>query len=197
MTDAQTLRTYAEKAADYADLTRSDASDQPAFAAFLSEIPAGGHVLDLGCGPGHFSAELAKAGLVVTATDAVPEMVALAARHNGVTAHCMTFDEISGSALYDGVWANFSLLHAPRDAMPIHLKALHRTLKPGGLIHIALKSGEGSIRDTINRLYTYYTRRELTDLLGSAGFTITANFGGTGVGLDGVSADWIAVQARA
>ncbi|MDV4146216.1 class I SAM-dependent methyltransferase [Shimia sp. FJ5] len=196
MSDRETLAVYDAQAADYAALTESEARDKQ-LAAFIADMPQAGHVLDLGCGPGHSAAEMARHGLNVTATDASAEMVSLAAAHPGVTAHQATFDEIAGHALYDGIWANFSLLHAPRDAMPRHLAAIVRALKPGGRFHIGVKTGTGSRRDALGRLYTYYTEDELTALLADAGLSVFATNRGTSKGLDGAMAGWITLAARA
>lgn len=196
MSDKETLSVYAQKVAEYIDVTKDGAARDPLLKAFIADLPAGAHVLDLGCGPGHIAADIAAAGHRVTATDAVPEMVAQAATHPGVTAQLATFDEIGGTSIYDGIWANFSLLHAPRDAMPRHLTALHTALKPGGLFHIALKTGSNSKRDRLGRLYTYYTDAELTALVENAGFTVTNRKTGRDKGLDGADADWIALRAH-
>jgi 2-polyprenyl-3-methyl-5-hydroxy-6-metoxy-1,4-benzoquinol methylase len=195
MSDPKTLRVYAEKAAEYADLTRKAAEHDPMFDRFLEACAPGGHLLDLGCGPGHYAARMAKAGFVVTATDAVPEMVRIADALPGVTAECASFDQITDTDLYDGIWANFSLLHAARSDMPRYLKALHTALKPGGKFHVAVKTGHGAKRDNINRMYTYYTLPELTGLLTAAGFTVTDHTTGNDIGMDGERADWIAVRA--
>lgn len=193
--DPETLAVYNAKAADYAALTESEARDKQ-LAAFIADMPPGGHVLDLGCGPGQSAAEMARHGLKVTATDASAEMVALAAAREGVNAHLATFNDIAGEALYDGVWANFSLLHAPREDMPRHLSAIARALKPGGRFHIGIKTGTGSKRDPLGRLYTYYTEPELTGLLQGAGLTPFAANRGTSKGLDGVMAGWLTLAAR-
>jgi len=195
MSDPETLAVYAAKVGDYVALTGDGATRDPLLRAFIADLPTGGHVLDLGCGPGHAAATLAEAGLHVTATDAVAEMVEIAAQHPGVTARVATFDDISEAAAYDGIWANFSLLHAPRADMPRNLSALHRALTPNGLLHIALKTGTGEKRDPIGRLYTYYTDAELTGLLADAGFTVTSRATGREKGLDGVPADWLALRA--
>ncbi|MFK7836059.1 MAG: class I SAM-dependent methyltransferase [Sulfitobacter sp.] len=196
MTDDKTLKVYANKVADYVKVTQNSASRDPLLHAFLAALPAQGHVLDLGCGPGHIAAEMAAVGHRVTATDAVAEMVAVANAHSGVEATVATFDEIAGTDIYDGIWANFSLLHAPRADMPRHLKALHQAIKPGGRFHIALKSGESSQRDTLGRLYTYYSDAELTELVEHAGFTVTDRAAGADTGLDGQVAEWIALVAH-
>lgn len=196
MSDPETLRVYAEKAGDYADLAGKALAQDPLLAAFIAAVPRGGHVLDLGCGPGAASHVMADRGVRVTATDAVPEMIEMAAAHPRVTARVATFDDIDGTDLYDGIWANFSLLHAARADMPRHLAALKTALKPGGVFHIALKSGAGEARDRIGRHYTYYSDAELTGLLDAAGFTVTDRATGREKGLDGTPADWIALRAH-
>jgi len=197
MSDTQTLRVYAEKAEDYAKIIQPSLSKDPLLFAFIDALPKGAHVLDLGCGPGTAAHIMADEGLNVTAVDAVAEMVEMAAKHPGVTARQASFDEIKDSATYDAIWANFSLLHAERFDMPKHLAALHTALKPNGLFHIALKTGQGTARDKIGRRYTYFNDAELTGLLTNAGFTITDRATGCDKGMDGSMADWIAVRAHA
>lgn len=197
MSDTETLKVYGAKADEYLELTQETPQADPHLNAFIADLPPRAHVLDLGCGPGHFAARFADAGHHVTATDASPEMVALAAAHDGVTAKIATFEKIEGDAIYDGIWANFSLLHARREDMPRHLAALHTSLKPQGIFHIGVKSGKGSKRDPLGRLYTYFTDAELTALLMNAGFTVTARATGADRGLDGVMAPWITLRAHA
>ena len=98
-------------------------------------------MLDLGCGPGLAATRMANAGLQVDAMDGSAEMVAMAAQHDGVTAWQATFDQITGTDIYDGIWANFCLLHASKEAMPHHLAAMVTALKPGGAFHIGMKTG--------------------------------------------------------
>ncbi|MCR9126304.1 MAG: class I SAM-dependent methyltransferase [Rhodobacteraceae bacterium] len=196
MSDEQTIRFYDDQAEGYARMTDAALAVDPRLTAFIAACPASGRVLDLGCGPGAAAARMADAGLQADAVDAAAEMVALAARHNGVRAWQARFEDIDAVQVYDGIWANFSLLHAPRADMPDHLGRLHRALRPGGVLHIALKTGEGEKRDRIGRLYTYFTDAELTALLTRAGFTVTERHTGCDVGYDGVPADWIAMLAH-
>lgn len=196
MSDDETLRVYGAQAQDYAAKTDAINAADPLLADFIAAVRPGGHVLDLGCGPGASAGVMAQAGLRVTATDATAEMVALAAKRPGVTARLETFDEIDGEDIYDGIWANFSLLHAARADLPRHLGSLHKAIKPGGRFHIVMKTGEGSHRDGIGRQYTYVTPAELRGLLTHAGFVLLSEAAGRGIGLDGTPADWIALAAH-
>ena len=195
MTDKETLRVYDAKAAEYAKLIKRENNDDPHLDRFINKLPTGGRVLDLGCGPGISAACMANAGLQVDATDGSAEMIAMATQHQGVTAWQATFDEITGTNIYDGIWANFCLLHASKEAVPQHLSALVTALKLGGAFHIAMKLGSGSQRDTIGRLYSYYSEPELTNLLVAAGLTVAETAHGRTVGLDGTEADWIVMAA--
>ena len=60
-----------------------------------------------------------------------------------------------------------------------------------------MKTGTGSKRDDLGRLYTYYTEAELSGLLRDAGFTPGAFRHGEDLGLDNVMAPWITVTAHA
>ena len=69
-TDKDTLAAYAAKIDDYVRMT-DEAPDDPQLAAFIGALPSGAHVLDLGCGPGWAAAQMAAAGLTVTAGGSV------------------------------------------------------------------------------------------------------------------------------
>ena len=196
MSDGETIKVYDARAFDYAQMTDLENTADPRLEAFIAAVPTAGRVLDVGCGPGRAAARMAQAGLRVDATDASSEMVSMAGNAKGVTAWQAAFDEISGDAIYDGIWADFSLLHAPRSDMPRHLAALRTALKPGGQFHLGMKLGTGQARDGIGRLYTYYIQPELTDLLTGAGFIVTDAVAGRGLGLDGTMADWISLAAH-
>lgn len=195
MTDRKTLEVYDAQAEDYSRLIAN--WQDSGLDAFIATLPASGAVLDLGCGPGNAAAKMAAAGLNVTATDGSAEMVRLAARHPGVTALQATFDEITGDALYDGILASFSLLHAPRSALPRHLAALHRAAKPGAILLLRMKLGQGEAVDSLGRFYSYFSESELNGLLEQAGFSVASARTGRDKGLAGDIEDWIAITAHA
>lgn len=192
MTDKETIDVYNARAADYAQ-NFARAEPDADLRAFMDGVASGGRVLDLGCGPGNAAAMMQARGFTVDATDASPEMVRIARETHGVDATIATFDEIVGTDIYDGIWANFSLLHAPKADMPRHLAALRAALKPGGIFHIGLKTGTDAARDKIGRLYSYYGKDELLGLLEAADFTPRSTREGAEPGLDGTVAPFIIV----
>ena len=191
--DRQTVALYDAQAEAYA--ARFDKPEDARLDGFLDALPPGGRFLDLGCGPGRAAARAADRGFEVHATDASAAMVALAARHPAVRARQETFDELSQVAAYDGIWASFCLLHAPRAAMPGHLAAIHRALRSRGRLMLGLKTGEGAARDRLGRSYTYYARDEIAALLAAAGFDIVAEETGEETGFDGAVSPWIILLA--
>ena len=195
MVDARTIAVYDAKAADYARMVDSGSPDQTLL-DFIAALPKGASVLDLGCGPGGASAHMRNAGLNPDPIDASPAMVALAKERFGLEARLATFDDIVGDALYDGIWANFSLLHAPCADLPHHFATLARALRPGGLFHVGLKTGTGEARDAIDRLYTYVTVEELHRLFTDAGLAVLSTREGSEKGLAGTNDPYVLCLAR-
>ncbi len=195
MTDEETILAYGRAAQDYNDLTLDDET-APDRAAFLGALPEGdAPVLDWGAGPGHDAAAMMAAGIEVEATDATPAMVALC-EAKGVAARCEPFDALDTSRRYRGIWANFSLLHADGGALPGLITSAAGTLVPGGILHVALKRGQGSARDKLGRRYVYLEVEDLDNLTQAAGLTRIGLRHGRSRGLDGQLADYIVYRSR-
>jgi SAM-dependent methyltransferase len=196
VTDDETLRVYATRAADYAELASASAAEDPLLKAFIADLPTSARVLDLGCGPGHAAGTMARAGCDAHAWDPVVEMLTFARRFPGVTARQKSFDDLQGHALWHGIWASFSLLHARREDMPRHLKTIRQALLPGGLFHLGLKTGQGSARDALGRWYCFYGIDEILALLADVGFTPSKTLEGEDAGLSGDVSQWVRINAR-
>lgn len=196
MSDPETLTVYNKQADEYVEMMHDYAAKDPLIGKFIGACPAGGKVLDLGSGPGGYAVLMANAGLQVDAIDAASEMVARIKEMDGITARVGVFDDITGHDIYDGIWASFSLLHAPRDALPRHLSDLKTALKPDGVFFIGMKMGVGGKRDALGRHYEYYSKDELETLLKNAGFTPVDHWTGQGKGLDKTYHGWVVIQAH-
>ena len=130
MSDQQTIEVYNQKTQDYVNLI--DRKPGSSLIEFVKKMPHSGRVLDLGCGPGTASAFMKSKGLFSDAVDASSEMVEFANFTYDLGAKMSRFSDITGDAIYDGVWANFSLLHVSKLEFIIHLKAIYKILKVNG-----------------------------------------------------------------
>ena len=85
---------------------------------FLIHVPAGGDILDAGCGSGRDALAFHRAGYRVTAFDASPEMCRMARQYTDLPVIQMTFQEMTWRSAFDGIWACASLLHVPQVELP-------------------------------------------------------------------------------
>lgn len=143
---------YAERAGEYAAVLGSMSAVHPDDIDLVTRWARGldGPVLDLGCGPGHWTAYLAghglaqgghaapehagSGGLDVTGVDPVPAFVEHARRtHPGVRYEVGTAEHLSADdGSVGGVLAWYSLIHHGPDAIEEPLREITRVLRPGG-----------------------------------------------------------------
>ena len=138
---------------------------------FLANIPAGGYILDAGCGSGRDALAFHRAGYQVTAFDASQEMCGLARQYTKLPIIQMAFQEMKWRDEFDGIWACATLLHVPRKELPDVCKLLARALRVDGILYASFKHGSGE-RVTDGRLFTDLIQPELQLLLRSTGLTL-------------------------
>ena len=195
MPDEKTIAFYDTAAEHYANLTDTG-SPSASLVAFMALLPEGGQILDLGCGPARASVHMRDAGFRPDPVDASQGMIDLANEAHDIGARKLTFDEVDSVDAYDGVWANFSLLHAPSNDLPRIFRSLAAALCSNGKLHVARKVGTGEARDKIDRLYSYVSPSELHALLIGAGFEVLHTEEGHEVGCAGTDDPFVAVRAR-
>jgi len=165
--DEATLQFYRGHAEAYAG--REITSRRARLQAFLSLLPPGAAILELGCGAGGDTAEMLTRGFNVVPTDGSPEMAEVASRRLGRPVGTLLFHDLDAVEAYDGVWANACLLHVPRDELASVLKRIWRAITPGGCFFASFKTGEAEGRDTLNRYYNYPSPEWLRETYASAG----------------------------
>ena len=176
--ETDTVRAYDLDAAAYAangatmpDSVRRDLE------AFAEHLGAGARVLEIGSGGGRDARLMEELGLRVRRTDITPGFVSLLREqgHDADVLDPLTDDLGSPDGPYDAVWANACLLHVDRADLPTVLTRLAAVSRPGALLRISVKEGDGegwSTHGSIGnpRHFTYWRGEALREVVGFAGW---------------------------
>jgi ubiquinone/menaquinone biosynthesis C-methylase UbiE len=181
MNSTKLRQTYNKIAQQFAEDHSQDTWDDDYIKLFVTSLPKGADVLDLGCGAGNDANKLSEKGLTITGLDISDSFIAIA------KAKYPKINFIRGDLLrtpfnqatFDGLFAKASLLHVAKKDMPRALAEIKRIVKPKGVIHLALKGGEGEGEITENdygydytRFFSYWKMEQLVDILEKARFGI-------------------------
>jgi SAM-dependent methyltransferase len=122
--------------------------ERHAVATFVDELLATGPpglVVDVGCGTGHVTHDLASRGIDVVGVDPSPGMLAIARRHYPELRWVR--GDATLAALPEvrlaGVVARFSLIHVPPEDVSGILAGWVSRLRPGALVLVAFQCSDG------------------------------------------------------
>jgi 2-polyprenyl-3-methyl-5-hydroxy-6-metoxy-1,4-benzoquinol methylase len=194
MSDQATSSFYIDNAATYA--TRDRTLPVNRLDAFLSALPKGAAILELGCGGGQDSAYMLSKGFAVTATDGSEQLAKQAETLLQRPVKVMQFQELQDEDIFDGIWAEASLLHVPRTQLPDILHRIHRAAKPGGMFHATFKAGEAEGHDEFGRYYNYPSAALLSEMLGKSGWRNVVITERDGSGYDRKPTRWLIMRAQ-
>ncbi len=176
--DKKTIQTYNKMAKEYDDETVDfwDRFPRTFFDDFINSVK--GKVLDVGSGPGRDGAILKEKGLEVVCLDASEAMVklSLARGLNSVVGDFMNLP--FPNETFDGAWAYTSLLHVSKTEIDKAFEEIKRVLKRSGILGLGLIEGEReeyreSSGVNMPRLFSFYKKEEIENLLAKHGFEIT------------------------
>jgi SAM-dependent methyltransferase len=131
-----TLSHYEGDAANFCENTRDHDVSQNLDALLASiEVPPPYTILDLGCGPGRDLLRLTALGHEAIGLDGCRAFVKMAQAQAGCEALQQDFLALDlPLRRFDGIFANASLFHVPRQELPRVLRELWQTLKPRGVL---------------------------------------------------------------
>lgn len=176
--DFQPVRdAYSSLSEQYIGLFGGDPAAEAADTAFIRRhlIGLSGPVLDLGCGPGQWTAYLHSLGADVTGIDIVPEFIAHArATHPGATFRLgsMTESDAAEHSLA-GILAWYSTIHLPPDDLDRALAGFRRLLAPAGMLVAGFFDSDDDVTQFDHQVTTAYRwpADVFAERLEEAGFT--------------------------
>lgn len=124
--------------------------------SFLAYVPAGGKILDFGCGSGRDTKYFLSRGYVVEATDGSEELCKIASEYTGIPVKKMLFHELNSVEEYDGIWACASILHVAKQELSVIIQKMANAVKRSGVVYMSFKYGDfEGVKN--GRYFTYLT----------------------------------------
>ena len=134
-------------------------------------------ILDFGCGPGRDLVTLARLGHAPVGLDGAASFVEMARAASGCEVWRQDFLKLDLPAdRFDGIFANASLFHVPRQELPRVLSELRATLKPGGVLFCSNPRGNDAEGWSGDRYGVHFRLETWRELLTDAGFVELAHY---------------------
>ena len=161
---------YLQNAQQFYDSTVSvEASEL--YERFLPLIPAGGRILDAGCGSGRDARAFFNRGYEVTGFDACAPLAEMASKLLEQPVMACQFNEFTSELPFDGIWACASLLHIIYADLAETMNYLASFLLPSGYFYCSFKYGEGE-GNVDGRHFTYLNENGMQSLSEQAGLSV-------------------------
>jgi SAM-dependent methyltransferase len=168
----KTLQHYDENASSFFEGTRHHDVVQN-INALLSEISGSPpyRILDFGCGPGRDLIQFMALGHKPVGLDGSPAFVAMARQSSGCEVLLQDFLTLDLPAShFDGVFANASLFHVPKQELSRVLQALWETLEIDGVLFASNPRGDNQEGWSDNRYGCFHDLDQWRDLVVGTGF---------------------------
>jgi SAM-dependent methyltransferase len=167
-----TLAHYNAHAEDFRAGTRDHDVSQN-IDALLRHIEAGPpfEILDFGCGPGRDLKALSARGHHAIGLDGAERLVEMARADSGCEVWLQDFLALAlPDARFDGIYANASLFHVPKQELPRVLGELRRALRPRGVLFSSNPRGANAEGWNGARYGAYHDRAQWKAQVEAAGF---------------------------
>lgn len=129
-------------------------------------------ILDFGCGPGRDLKIFRELGHIAIGLEGAERFVAMARAYSGCEVWLQDFLKLDLPAEYfDGIFANASLFHIARQALPRVLSELYAALKINGVLFSSNPRGDNQEGWSGERYGCYYDWSSWRELVVAAGFS--------------------------
>lgn len=175
---ALTLEHYNQRAGDFFEGTRDHDVSQN-IAALLGHIAGAAPflLLDFGCGPGRDLKTFSDLGHTAVGLDGAALFVEMARAYSGCEVWQQDFLRLDlPGGRFDGIFANASLFHVPRQELPRVLAELRAALKPGGVLFSSNPRGSNEEGWNRGRYGAYYDLATWRRYVSGAGFVELAHY---------------------
>ena len=167
----RTLEHYDDSADAFWEGTRDHDVSQNVRALLSHLDPGPRRILDLGCGPGRDLCTFRDLGHEAVGLDGAARFVELARRHSGCEVLHQDFIALALPAThFDGVFANASLFHVPRQELSRVLGELRTALRPRGVLFASNPHGQNQEGWNRGRYGAYLDAATWRAVVGDAGF---------------------------
>jgi ubiquinone/menaquinone biosynthesis C-methylase UbiE len=151
---------YSSMSERYIDVCGSISQEHEADIALVQRSLTGldGRVLDLGCGPGHWTGHLHSLGADITGIDLVPEFIAHArANHPEIEFRVGSMTEVdTPEHSVAGVLSWYSTIHLPPAELEHVLREFRRLLQPSGMLVIGFFDSHDGVSAFDHAVMTAY-----------------------------------------
>ena len=159
-----TIQYYNNNANEYFDST-SQVNLEELYDKFLSYIPAGGSIMDLGCGSGRDVKWFRDHGYDAYGLDASEKLVSIACRKLQIPIELGIIEEWVAEEPVDGIWCCASIMHLDEKAVEQFFSNLKYNLKSNGVLFMSVKSGIETGIDRYGRYLRDFEERDIHELL--------------------------------
>ena len=160
----KTIDYYNTNAEEYFKST-SQANVELLYNEFGKHLPAGGRIMDLGCGSGRDVKWFREHGYAARGLDASEKLVQIAQARFDIPVEVGCIEDWISEEPFDGIWCCAALMHLTDSKAKRFVSNLSHNLKSGGAIFVSVKTGIETGYDSAGRYLKDFTEHDIYTLL--------------------------------